>query len=73
MVWTYQKQKILRRNGKNTQNCTKKGFNDPDAHDGMITYLESDILDCEVKWALEIIIINKACGGDGITAELFKS
>ena len=39
----------------------------------MITYLESDILDCEVKWALEIIIINKAGGGDGITAELFKS
>ena len=73
MVWTYQKQKILRRNGKNTQNCTKKGLNDPDAHDGMITHLEPDILDCEVKWALGSIIINKAGGGDGITAELFKS
>jgi len=68
MVWTYQKQKILRRNGKNTQNCTKKGLNDPDDHDGMITHLEPDILDCEVKWALGSIIINKAGGGDGITA-----
>ena len=46
-VWTYQKQKILRRGGKNTQkNYTKKDLHDPDNHDGMITHLESDILGC---------------------------
>ena len=54
MVWTFQKQKILKRGGKNTQkNCTKKGLHDPDNHDGVITHLEPDILECEVKWALE--------------------
>ena len=57
MVWTEQKQKILRRGGKNTQNYTKeKGCNDPDNHDGAITHLEPDILGCEVKWALGSII-----------------
>ena len=53
--WTLQKQKILRRGGKNTQkNCTKKGLHDPDNHDDWITHthLEPDILECEVKWAL---------------------
>ena len=44
------KQKILRRGGKNTQNYTKKDHNDPDNHDGVITQLEPDILECEVKW-----------------------
>ena len=43
-----------------------------DNHDGVITYLEPDILECEVKWALESINTNKASGGDGIPAELFK-
>ena len=43
-----------------------------DNHDGVITHLESDILECEVKWALESITMNKANGGDGIPAELFK-
>ena len=53
MVWMKQKQKILRRGGKNTQkNCTKKDLHDPDNHDGVITHLEPDILECEVKWAL---------------------
>ena len=53
MVWTYQKLKILRRAGKNTQkNCTKKDLHDPDNHDAVITQLEPDILECEVKWAL---------------------
>ena len=48
------KQKILRRGGKNTQkNCTKKDLQDQDNHDGVITHLEPDILECEVKWALE--------------------
>ena len=52
--------KILRRGSKNTwKNCTKKDVHDPDNHDGMITHLEPDILDCEVKWALGIITMNK--------------
>ena len=72
MAWTKQKQKILRRGGKNTQNCTKKDLHDQDNHDGVITHLEPDILECEVKWALEIITMNKAGGGDGIPAELFQ-
>ena len=73
MVWTYQKQKILRRGGKNTQkNCTKKDLHDANNHDGVITHLEPDILECEVKWALETITTNKASGGDGIPVELFQ-
>ena len=49
----------------------KKDLHDPDNHDDVITNLESDILECEVKWALESITTNKASGGDGIPAELF--
>ena len=49
----------------------KKDLHDPDNHDGVITDLEPDILECEVKWALESITTNKANGGDGIPAELF--
>ena len=72
MVRTY-KQKRLRRGGKNTQkNYTKKGFNDLDNHDGVITHLEPDILQCEAKWALGSIIISKASGGDGILPELYQ-
>ena len=60
MVGTYKKQKILRRGGKNTQkNCAKKDLHDPDNHSGVITHLEPDILECEVKWALESIIQKK--------------
>ena len=63
----------LRRGGKNTQkNCTKKDLQDPDNHDGAITHLEPDILECAVKWALESITMNKASGGDGIPVELFQ-
>ena len=51
----------------------KKDLHDPDNHDGVITHLEPDILECEVKWALESITMNKASGGDGIPVELFKS
>ena len=66
-------QKVLRRGGKNTQkNYTKKTLHDPDNHDGVITHLEPDILECEVKWALGSIIMNKANGGDGIVVELFQ-
>ena len=50
----------------------KKVFNDPDNHDGVITHLELDILECQLKCALRNIIMNKASGGDGIPAELFK-
>ena len=49
-----------------------KDLNDPDNHDGVITHLESDILECEVKRALGGITVNKASGGDGIPAELFQ-
>ena len=50
----------------------KKNIHDPDNHNGLITHLEPDILECEVKWALENISMNKASGGDGIPIELFK-
>ena len=50
----------------------QKDLHDQDNHDGMITHLEPDILECEVKWALESITMNKGSGGDGIPAELFK-
>ena len=64
-------QKILRRGG-NTQNYTKKDLHNPGNHDGMITHLEPDILECEVKWALESTTMNNASGGDGILVELFQ-
>ena len=50
----------------------QKRFHDPDNHDGVITHLKQDILECEVKWALGSIATNKASGGDGIPAELFQ-
>ena len=50
----------------------KKVLHDPDNHDGVITHLKPDILECEVKWALESITTNKPSGGDGIPAELFQ-
>ena len=49
----------------------QKCLNDPDNHDGVVTHLEPDILECEVKWTLGSITINKGSGGDGIAAELF--
>ena len=51
---------------------TQKDLHDPDNHDGVITHLEPDILECEVKWALESITTNKASGGGGIPDELFQ-
>ena len=56
---------------KYTELC-KKGLNDPDNHDGEVTYLGVDILECEVKWALGSITTNEASGGDGIPAQLFQ-
>ena len=55
-----------------TEELYKKDLHDPDSHDGVITDLEPDILECEVKWALESITTNKASGGDGIPVELFQ-
>ena len=55
-----------------TEGLYKKDFHDPDNHDGVITHLEPDILECKVKWALGSIIMNKASGGDGIPVELFQ-
>ena len=56
-----------------TEELYKKELHDQDNHDGMITHLEPDILECEVKWALESISMNKASGGDGIQLSYFKS
>ena len=56
----------------NPHQLYKKDLHDPDNHDGVITHLEPDILECEVKWALESITTNKASGGDKIPVELFQ-
>ena len=55
-----------------TEELYKKGLNDQDNHDAVVTLLESDILECEVKWALESITMNKASDCDGISTELFQ-
>ena len=56
-----------------TEELYKKGPNNPDNHHGVITHLEPDILECEVKWALGSITMNKPRGGDGIPVELFRN
>ena len=63
---------IMKRWHESRKELYKKGLNDSDNHDGVITHLEPDILECEVNWALGIITMNKASGGDGIPAELFQ-
>ena len=63
---------MLRGDVKNTEELYKKDLYDPDDHDGVITHLEPDILECEVQWALGSITTNKASGGGGIPIELFK-
>ena len=55
-----------------TEELYKKDLHDQDNHNGVITHLEPDILECEVKWVLENITMNKASGGDGIPVELFQ-
>ena len=55
-----------------TEELCKKDLHNPDNHDGVVTDLEPDILECEVKWALESITTNKASGGDGIPVQLFQ-
>ena len=67
-----QKQKKLRRGGKNTQRNYTKNIFTTQIHDGVITHPEPDILECKVKWALGSITTNKASGGDRISAELFQ-
>ena len=63
---------IKKRWQENTEELYKKDLHDPDNRDGVITHLEPDILECEVKWVLGRITTNKASGGDGIPVELFQ-
>ena len=63
---------IKKRRQKYREELYQKDTYDPDNHDGVITHLEPDILECKVKWALGSIIMNKASGGDGIPVELFQ-
>ena len=65
-------EKIKKRWQEYTKELYKRDLHDPDNHNGVITHLEPDIKDCEVKWALERITTNKASGGDGIPVELFQ-
>ena len=64
---------IKKRWQENTEELYMRDLNDPVNHDGVITHLEPDILECEIKWALESITTNKASGGDGIPLSHFKS
>ena len=65
-------EEINKRQQEYTKELYKKGLNDLDNHDGVVTHLEPDILECEIKWALGSITMNKASGGDGIPVELFQ-
>ena len=65
-------EKIKKRWQEYTEELYKKDLHDQDNHDGVITHLEPDILECDVKWALGSITTNKAGGGDGISVELFQ-
>ena len=63
---------IKKRQQEYPEELYKKELRDPDNHDGVVTHLEPDILECEVKWALESITTNRASGGDGIPVELLQ-
>ena len=65
-------EEIKKRWQEYTEELYKKDLHDPDNHDGVITHLEPDILECEVEWALGSITTKKASGGDGIPPELFQ-
>ena len=65
-------EEIKKRGQEYTEELYKKDLHDPDNHDGVTTHLEPDILECQVKRALESITTNKASGGDGIPVELFQ-
>ena len=62
---------IKKRWQKYTEELYRKGLNDPDNHDGVVTHLKPDILECKVKWGLEALLWTKLVRGDGIPAELF--
>ena len=62
----------IKKKSKEYTEVYKKELHDPDNHDGVITHLEPDIVECEVKWALESITMSKTSGGDGIPVELFQ-
>ena len=64
---------IKKRQQEHTRERYKKDLHDPDNHDGVITHLEPDILECKVKWVLGSITMNKTSGGDGIPVELFQN
>ena len=64
---------IKKRQQEYIEKLYKRDLHKPDNHDGVITHLEPDILECEVKWALGCITTNKASGGDGIPVELFSN
>ena len=70
--WSPVAEDIKKRGQEYTEELYKKDLHDPDNHDGVITHLEPDIQECEVKWALESITTNKANGGHGIPVELFQ-
>ena len=72
--WTVQSMRLQSQTHRQEykEELYKKDLHDPDNHDGVITHLEPDILECEVKWALRNISISKASGGDGIPVELFQ-
>ena len=73
MVWIEQKQRRYQKKWQeSTEELYKKDVYDPDNHDSVITHLEPDILECEIKWVLASITTNKASGGDGIPVELFQ-
>ena len=65
-------EEIKKRWQEYTEELDKKGLNDPDNHNGVVTHLEPAILECEAKWALGSITMNKASGGDRIPADLFQ-
>ena len=71
-MYLTEEEDIKKRWQEYTEELYKKDLQDPDNHDGVITHLEPDILECEVKWALGSITTNKAMGGDGIPVELFQ-
>ena len=65
-------EEIKKRWQEYTEQLNKKGLKDPDNHDGMVTHLEPDILECEVEWVLGSITTNKASGGDGVQLSYLK-
>ena len=65
-------EEIKKKGQEYTKELYKKGLNDPDNHSGVVTHLEPDILECEIKWALGSITTSKASRGEGIPVELFK-